>query len=291
VAFAQNGHVRLWFERHGRANDPVVLLLSGAGKQGKDSPDAFCRKLVDRNFSVIRFDQRDTGKSTNFSNAGSDALGVATAMAEGRALKLAYSAGDLAADALAVLDAAKVNRAHLMGRSLGAYVAQHFALDHPATVRSLTLVMAFSRSIGTTTSLERLAQLDAEHFTTVDAFVDRQVATARAIGNPDYFDQAQIRADAALAYKRGVHQGAIARHFTVGLAAPDLRARLAEIKVPTQIIHGRLDKVIPLALGEETAAGIAGAKLAVLDDMAHEGPPQLWDRWISLFAQNAAHGD
>jgi pimeloyl-ACP methyl ester carboxylesterase len=288
MAFAQSGAVRLWFERLGRTRDPSVLLLNGAGKQGTDAPDAFCQMLIDRGFSVIRFDQRDTGKSTNFSGAGSDAVGVAAALADGQSPDLAYSARDLANDALAVLDAAEIERAHLLGRSLGSFVAQLLALDHPQRVQSLTLVMAFSRSIGGTTPPERLAQFDAEHFPNAEAFIARQIATAKALGNPDYFDQARIQSEAGLAFERGVHRGAISRHFAVGLAAPDLRARLSEINAPTQIVHGRLDKVIPLAMAKETASAIPDVCLAVLEDMAHEGPPQLWDRWIRLFVENAA---
>ena len=276
MEFAQNDDVRLWYERLGRDGDPVVLLLNGAGKQGTDSPDALCARLIERGYSVIRFDQRDT-----------DAVGVAAAVAERRSPKLAYTADDLAADALAVLDAAGVERAHLLGRSLGTYVAQLVALGHPHRVLSLTLVMAFSRAIGGSTPPARLAMLDAENFTDADAFVARQVATAQALGNPAYFDEARIRREAGLAFSRGVHRGAIGRHFAVGLAASDIRDRLAAFEMPVGVIHGALDKVIPLALAQETAAAIPNAQLTVLDDMAHEGPPELWDRWIDLFAANA----
>ena len=288
MAWAQNGTVRLWFDRLGEPGDPVVLLLGGAGKQGTDFPDAFCAMLIARGFRVIRFDQRDTGQSTDFAEAGSDAAGVGAAVAEGRTPALAYTAADMTADALAVLDEAGVERAHLFGRSLGSYVAQLVALEQPGRVKSLTLAMAFSRAIGASTPPERLAALDAEQFADGDSFVARQLATARAVGNADYFDEDRITAEAELAWSRGVHRGAIARHFSVGLAAADLRVPLAGIAVPTQVIHGRHDKVVPLALAEETAAAIPDARLAVLDDMAHEGPPQLWERWVELFAENSS---
>lgn len=288
MAFAYNGAVRLWFESLGQTGDPAVLLLNGAGKQATDSPNAFCDMLVERGFRVIRFDQRDTGLSTGFAEAGADAAGVAVAVANGRTPKLAYTSDDMAADALAILDAAGVERAHLVGRSLGSFIAQRFALDHPDRVQSLTLIMAFSRSIGNATPPDRLAQLDTEHFSVAEEFVERQIATARALGNPDYFDEMRIRAEAALAFDRGNYRGAIARHFSVGMAAPDLRPRLSDLVLPTQVIHGRLDKVIRLTLAEETASAIRDARLEILDDMAHEGPPQLWDRWVHLFTDNAA---
>ncbi|HEX8418624.1 MAG TPA: alpha/beta hydrolase [Sphingomonas sp.] len=287
MPFAINGDVRLYYETLGDAADPAVLLLGGAGKQLIDFPDAFCGAIVARGFSVIRFDQRDTGLSTGFAERGSDAVGVAEAIADGRTPDLPYTTADLAADAAAVLDAAGVARAHLFGRSLGAYVAQVVALDQPERVFSLTLVMAFSRAIGTSMPRARLQALDADRFADAAHFADRQVATARAIGNAAYFDEAAIRAAAVHAFERGVPQGSIARHFMLGLAAPDLRGMLGRLSMPVQIIHGALDTIIPLALAEETAAAIPQARLTVLDDMAHEGPPQLWKRWIDLLEANA----
>ncbi|KQS03605.1 hypothetical protein ASG11_04520 [Sphingomonas sp. Leaf357] len=287
MPFATQGDVRLYYEVLGDPAQPAVLLLNGAGKQSVDSPDAFCAAIVARDFSVVRFDQRDTGLSTGFARAGSDAVGVAAAVAAGQEPALAYRIEALATDAFAVLNAAGIHHAHLLGRSLGSYVAQLMALDDPGRVASMTLVMAFSRAIGTGLPLERLQRLDAERFADAKHFANRQVETARALGNPEYFDEPLIRAGAVQAFERGVPEGSIARHFMLGLAAPDLRERLGALTLPVQVIHGRMDKVIPLALAEEAAAAIPNARLAVLDDMAHEGPPQLWDRWIDLLVANA----
>lgn len=287
MAFSERGNVRIFYEVLGDPALPAVLLLNGAGKQSVDSPDAFCQSIINRGFSVIRFDQRDSGLSTNFAHAGSDAVGVAAAVAEGRTPVLPYPVEALADDAFGVLDAAGVDCAHLFGRSLGAYVAQSMVLRHPERVLSLTLAMAFSRAIGTELPRARLERLDSERFTDSAHFAARQVETARALGNPDYFDEAAIRAAALRAYERGVHTGATARHFMIGLAAPDLRDSLKDLHIPVQVIHGPMDKVIPLAFAQETAAAIPGARLTTLDDMAHECPPQLWDRWIDLFHSNA----
>ncbi|HEX8484543.1 alpha/beta hydrolase [Sphingomonas sp.] len=286
MPFAINGDVRLYYETLGNAADPAVLLLGGAGKQLIDFPDAFCDAIVARGFSVIRLDQRDTGLSTGFAERGSDAVGVAEAIADGRTPDLPYTTADLAADVVAVLDAVGIARAHLFGRSLGAYVAQAVALQSRERALSLTLVMTFSRAIGTSVPRARLEALDAERFADAAHFAERQVATARAIGNPAYFNEPAIRAAAIRAFDRGVPEGSIARHFMLGLAAPDLRGVLGRLSMPVQIIHGALDTIIPLTLAEETAAAIPQARLTVLDDMAHEGPPQLWDRWIDLLEAN-----
>ena len=288
MPFAANGAVRLFFETIGPADAPPVLLLNGAGKQAIDAHDGFCALLVARGFRVVRYDQRDTGRSTGFPAAGADASGVAAAIAAGRTPKLVYDAGDLAADAVAVLDAAGIERAHLFARSLGAYVAQVVALRHPERVASLTLAMAFSRSIGATVTPERLHALDSEHFASVDDFIARSLATARAVGNPAYFDAALLTAGAAAAWARGVHPGAAARHFAVGLAAADLRPALAALRLPVEVIGGALDRVVPAALAAETAVAISRATLTMLADMAHEGPPPLWPRWVEKFAASAA---
>ena len=287
MAFAQNGDVRLYYETIGNADAPPVLLLAGAGKQAIDFPDAFCTAIATRGFRVIRFDQRDTGLSTNFADFAPDLPGVAEAVAVGQAPRLAYTIDDLARDALAILDDLNMAQAHLFGRSLGGLAAQLLTLDHPERVLSLTLAMAFSRAIGGSMPAERLVKLDDERFTDADAFAARQFETARALGNPDYFDEALVRDAALAAFARGVPDGSIARHFAVGLTAPDLRPGLAALNLPVQVIHGPLDKVIPLDMARETAAAIPNARLTILDDMAHEGPPQLWDRWIDLFAANA----
>lgn len=287
MAFAANGPVRLWFETLGPDEAPAVLMLNGAGKQAIDAPDGLCALIVERGFRVIRYDQRDTGQSTDFARAGASAAAVGAALADGRTPELAYNADDMAADAIAVLDAAEATRVHLFGRSLGAYIAQHVALLQPRRIRSITLAMAFSRGIGSAVTPERLAQLDAEHFDTADAFVQRTLTAARAVGNPNYYDEGLLTADARRAWDRGVHQGAAARHFAVGLAAEDIRPRLAALNLPVQVIAGALDRVILPALSEESASAFADAWLTLIDDMAHEGPPPLWARWTSLFLANA----
>lgn len=288
MAFARNGALRIYFECLGEDSAPAVLLLNGAGRQCIDFADPFCAAIVDRGFRVIRFDQRDTGFSSDFARHPPDAAGVADAIANGRKPSLPYSIEDLAADAVAVLNTAEADKAHLFGRSLGSLAAQIVALEHPGRVLSLTLAMAMSRAIGGGVPRDRLERLDAEDFADAASFAKRQVESSRLLGNPEYFDEDRTRAEAFQAFGRGVHPGATARHFMVGLAAPDLRERLAALDCPVQVIHGRLDKVIPLALAQETASAIPGARLAILEDMAHEAPPQLWRRWIDLFAANAA---
>ena len=287
MPYAFNGNVRLYYEHFGAPGERSVLLINGAGRQCIDFADSFCQGLADHGFRVIRYDQRDTGLSSSFVDSPPDAVGVADAIAAGRSPSLPYDINALAMDAMAVLDASDVDRSHVLGRSLGGAVAQVMGLERPERILSMTLAIAFSRSIGQGISRQRLRQLDIERFENEADFVAHQSNVARALGNPAYFDPERVHADAVLAFRRGVHAGASSRHFMAGIAMPDLRPRLSMLSMPVQIIHGMLDRIVPLKFAEETAAAIPGAKLAVLDDMAHEAPPPLWGRWIDLFTQNA----
>ena len=287
MSYAQNGSTRIYYEVFGERGAPAVLLLGGAGRQSLDYDDRFCGRLAAAGFRAIRFDSRDTGLSTAFSERPSGLVQVFEAVREGRSPILAYDLADMAEDAVSVLDAEGETSARLFARSLGAAVAQYVALSRPGRVRSLTLVMPFSRSLAPTVTPEGLARLDAEHFADEDAYAGRQTRSAQVLGSPAHLDLALVEADARAAFRRGVHAGATARHFAVGIAAPDMRAHFAKLAVPTLVIHGALDRVIPLAFAEETAAAIPGARLEVLPDMAHDGPPAIRDRWLDLFLEQA----
>jgi pimeloyl-ACP methyl ester carboxylesterase len=288
LSFAENGGVRLYFETFGPGDAPAVLLLNGAGRQCVDFDEGFCALLVAGGYRVIRFDSRDVGLSTAFVGRSAHLAQLNSDLLAGRPPSLIYQLSELADDALAVLDAAGASSAHLIGRSIGGMTAQLMAIRRPDRVKTLTLIMANSRSVAGELSPEYLARLDAETIADEHAFVERQLRSAKAIGSPAYLDLGRLEAEARIAWARGVHDGAIARHFAVGLAAPDLRPQLAQITAPTLVVHGALDPLIPLSFARETAAGISGARLEVFDDMAHDAPPEHWRRWARLFLDHAA---
>jgi pimeloyl-ACP methyl ester carboxylesterase len=281
--FAFNGDTRLYHEVFGRAGSEAILLLGGAGRQSLDYNDPFCERLAAEGFRVIRFDARDTGLSSHFADRPSRLVDVHDAIRAGTAPALVYGLEDLANDAFAVLDSDGVPSAHLFARSLGSGVAQVMALARPERVRTLMLVIAFSRGLADTMTRETLMRIEGEIFTDMDAFVARQVRGAMAVGSPAYFDADRVARDAREAYARGVHAGGTARHFAAGVAAPDMRIRLRALRAPTLIVHGALDRVIPLSYAQETHAAIAGSRLVVMDDMGHDGPPALQQRWLDLF--------
>ncbi len=285
MPYAQNGDVRLYYEVIGdRAAEPI-LMLAGAGRQLLDFDDDFCTAVVAAGYRVIRMDSRDVGLSSAFNGQAPSLLDLYDDVTGGRDVRPAYGVQEMAEDVAAVLDASGDARAHLFGRSLGSLVAQSFALSHPERVLSLTLVMAFSRSLADTMTVESLTRVQNAVVTDEDSFAEAQIRTHKLLGSPDHQNPNAVERTARAAYRRGVHAGASARHFAVGLAAPDLRARLGALDVPTVVMHGALDRIIPLAFARETAEAIPGARLEVFADMAHDAPAAHRDRWLALLLE------
>jgi pimeloyl-ACP methyl ester carboxylesterase len=204
----------------------------------------------------IRVDSRDTGRSAAMAGALPDLHAIKAAALGAGDVKPPYGIADMAADVLAVMDAEGIAAAHFVGRSIGGLVAQQLAVRHPDRVLSLALVMAMSRSMADAVPDAALDRLLAENIPDEGAYVARQLAVAQANGMAEDFDAGRIAEEARIAWRHGIHPGGTARHFAASLAAPDLRAALGGLRVPALILHGRHDKVIPLARAAETAEAI-----------------------------------
>lgn len=280
MGFAGNGPTQLYFEDFGPVTAPAVLLCGGTGRQCIDYDEDFCAALVAAGFRAIRFDSRDTGMSSSFTQRPSNLGAVYRGALAGDRVELAYTLADMAQDALAVLDAAGAERAHFVGRSLGGAVAQMTAISAPDRVLSLSLIMTNSRSIVADIAPATIERVESETLTNADDYVARQVRAAKAHALPQDFDEARIAAEAARAWQRGVHSGAIARHFAVSIGMPDLRAELARVAVPTVVLHGAQDRTIPLGYARETALAIPDANLNVIADMGHDGAPRVRHLWL-----------
>ncbi|MBL0916387.1 MAG: alpha/beta fold hydrolase [Sphingopyxis sp.] len=279
MAFATNGAVRIHYERMAAGDGTPVILLAGAGRPSTDFDYRFCAPIVAAGFVPIRIDSRDTGRSTALVDVMPDLHAIkAAALGEGDA-RPPYDIADMAADVLAVLDAERISAAHFVGRSIGGLGAQQLAIDHPKRVLSLALVMAMSRLMADAIPDAALDRLMAENIPDEEAYVARQLGVAQANGMAEDHDPARIADEARVAWRHGVHRGGTARHFAASLAAPDLRPALGGLGVPALIIHGRHDKVIPLARAEETVKAIPGAAIEVDEAMGHDGPPRLRSAW------------
>ena len=279
--------IRIAFDTAGDAKSTPLLLLHGLGMQLTAWPDAFVDGLVELGFYVIRFDHRDCGLSTKFDRAGTPSLGWSWLKSLLRLpLRPTYRLEDMAGDALGVLSALGIAKAHLVGVSMGGMVAQILAARHPQRVLSLTSIMSSSGRRGlpgpTAAARAALARQPANP-NEVEAIVDATVALWQAIGSPAYpTPEKQLRRRAARALRRCYCPAGVARQMLAVAAAPDRSALLQSISVPTLVIHGACDPLVPPACGADTAARVPGARFELIEGMGHDLPAQLNERLLTL---------
>jgi len=292
--------IRIAFDTAGDAKSAPLLLVHGRGMQLTSWPEEFVEGLVELGFYVIRFDHRDCGLSTKFDRAGKPnlALGWLWRSLRGwltRRLRLparpAYQLDDMAADALGVLSALGIARAHLVGVAMGGMVAQILAARHPQRVLSLTSIMSSSGKRGLPgpgpgvrqALMRRPANPDD-----VDSIIEAAVAVQQAIGSPAYpTPEKQLRRRAARALRRCYCPEGEARQMLAIASAPERSELLRAIAAPTLVIHGAADPLVPLACGADTAAQVPGARLEVIEGMGHDLPLQLNERMLALIDANA----
>lgn len=279
MRIAANG-LQFEYAVDGPADGPVILLIIGLGTQMTRWPTALIDGLVAHGFRVIRFDNRDVGLSSLLDDAGVPSLpDVMAAMLQGGTVPAPYTLSDMAADAVGILDALGIARAHVVGASMGGMIAQIMAARYADRVMSLTSVMSSSGNPALPRASDAvLAFLSAERPDPADqaAVVERAVIGGEMLGSPGYpIDRAVRRAAAIQDYTRNYYPPGISRHTTAIVATGDRRALLRTITVPTLVIHGTDDPLIPIEAGRDTAANIAGSRLIELPGMGHDLPDAL----------------
>jgi pimeloyl-ACP methyl ester carboxylesterase len=279
---------------YGTVGDPTgrpLLLVQGLGAQLTSVEDGLCEELASRGFLVIRYDNRDVGLSTWFDDARPVNLAAVWA---GDHTSLAYTLEDMADDAVAVLDAAGVEAAHVAGISLGGMIAQLLATRHPARVRSLASIMSTtgSRAVGQPSG-DAASVLVAPMPADREAFIEQAVVNTKAIssGTAYPFDAEAVRRGAARGFDRAYHPKGTGRQFAAILAAGDRTETLRGIRVPTLVVHGTEDQVIGVSGGEATAAAIPGARLLRVPGLGHELPPGFWPTLADALVENADRAD
>ncbi len=281
------GELELCYETFGAADAPPLLLVMGLASQMILWDEEFCELLAAEGFWVIRFDNRDSGRSTIMRDAG---VPGRWRLLTRDARSSAYSLDEMAADAVGLLDHLKVAAAHVVGVSMGGMIAQLIAVNHSDRLLSLVSMMSTTgnRRVGRphprlVLRMLRRARLDRE------GYVEDHVETYRAIGSKLFeFEEAHKRARAGRMFDRGIDPAGTTRQMAAIMTARDRTALLAGVRVPTTVIHGEADPLVDLSGGRATAAAIPGAKLIVLAGMGHDLPRELWPRIIAAIAQNAA---
>jgi pimeloyl-ACP methyl ester carboxylesterase len=273
------------------AGEPLLLIM-GLGMQLTGWPEELVKMLVVRGFRVIRMDNRDVGLSQGFDHLGVPNLPLA-ALRHLLHLNVhaPYGIADMAADALGVLDALGVERAHVCGASMGGMIAQHLAAKHPRRLKSLTLMMTTSgaRRLPQARAELRgmlLARPDGSNPAAVVAHLQRLVAQ---IGSPAYPpDPERLRRRLAESVARAWRPAGTARQLAAVVADGDRTPLLRRITAPTRVVHGRDDPLVPLPAGHDLVAEITGAVADIVPGMGHDLPLQLLPHFAAGIAENAA---
>ncbi len=267
----------LHYDTHGDPADPTVLLVMGLGAQMTHWDVGFVEELVGRGFHVVRFDNRDVGLSTKTDAPPPNVLAMVMAALSGQAVTgAAYLLSDMAADAVAVLDHLGVERAHVVGASMGGMIVQTMAIEFPERVASLTSIMSTtgSRDVGQAqgdTLMKLMAPVPDER----DAAIERSVRITEAISGP-LFDEVRSRAIAEFHHDRSFHPVGVAHQMAAIIASGDRTERLRELDVAAVVIHGEVDPLVTISGGEATAEAIPGAELVRFAEMGHDMPEKIW---------------
>jgi pimeloyl-ACP methyl ester carboxylesterase len=279
-ALNANG-INLAYDSFGDEAAEVVLLIAGLGTQMIRWTAPFCQKLVERGYRVIRFDNRDAGCSTHFTQHGTpDFASLASMLMAGQRPDVPYTLDDMVSDAIGLLDALSISRVHVVGRSMGGMIAQMLASEHPARVLSLTSIMSSTGNPALPQAAPDVMALMTRPVPTPVSdeaeFVENSVAFAQRIaGTAHPFDEEAYRALVREEIRRAYVPGGFGRQIAAIAVAGDRRSRLATIRIPTLVIHGTDDPLIPAACGEDTAASIPRAEFMLIDGMGHDLPPPL----------------
>ena len=287
---ARANGIELCYEIFGDASAEPMLLIMGLGAQMIHWDDDFCRQLAGRGFRVIRFDNRDIGKSSKLS--GGKRLGPVELL-KLRFLKIPvaapYQLRDMAEDVTGLMDSLGIKSAHLVGASMGGMIAQEIAISFPARVRSLTSIMSTTGNPkDPPPTREAAAVLMAPPPATKEEYFARYAQTwkvLRAGSFPE--DEARDRSRAELNFERGLNPAGVGRQLRAILASGSRKQRLASVKAPTLVIHGTVDPLVRPAAGMDTAASIPGAKLMLVEGMGHALPIRFWPQIIDAIDKHA----
>ena len=293
MAHAAANGIQIEYETFGDRDAAPLLLVMGLGAQMIMWEEGFCEQLAAEGFFVIRYDNRDTGLSTRFDEAGLPDLGaLMTAVATGQpapAGTAPYSLEDMADDGIGLLDALGIEAAHIVGASMGGMIVQAMAIRHPARVLSLCSIMSTTgdRSVGAPTP-EAIGALLSPPPANREEAMDRGVEAYKVIAGGGFpMDEERVRRRAARAYDRAFYPPGISRQLAAILAAEDRTPALGKVAVPTLVIHGEADPLVTASGGEATARAIPGAELLMIPGMGHDLPEPAWPRIIGAIAANA----
>lgn len=275
VAIA-NG-IEIVYDTFGNPDSPPVLLIMGLGAQMIDWREEFCSLVAEHGYWVIRFDNRDIGKSQKFPDAGMpNIIELVTAIAQGESVEVPYSINDMAADAIGLLDVLKIDQAHVVGLSMGGMISQTMAIQYPERLLTLTSIMSFARYM-LPPSAEAAELLNKSSPDTREEYIEGYIEDSKILNGPEYQpDENLYREHAGRKFDRGIYPPGFARQLAAVLVQEDRREALRSVNTPTLVMHGKSDPLVPVEGGIETAEAIPNANLRLIEGWGHGLPPSIW---------------
>lgn len=276
--------IEIEYETFGRKGDPALLLIMGLGAQLTLWPESLCEGLASQGFFVVRYDNRDVGLSTDFDQWGlPDLMGSFAKLMKGQKVDAPYLLSDMAADAIGLLDALGIDRAHMVGASMGGMIAQVIAATYPQRTRSLVSIMSTSGRMGLPMGKpEAVAMLSAlPEGPAREQLVAHGIKLRSVIGSPGYpTDPATMRTLVERNIDRRYYpQGAARQYLAIMVSGPRVDL-LKTVKVPTLVLHGDDDPLLPVECGRDVASLVPGAKIETFPGWGHDVPEQMVPRLI-----------
>jgi pimeloyl-ACP methyl ester carboxylesterase len=286
-SFCRIGDIELCYETFGNPADPALLLIMGLGTQMLGWDEEFCEDLAGRGFHVVRYDNRDIGRSTILDTYPAPTLGQLLRRDRQAA---AYTLAEMAADGVGLLDHLGIERAHLVGASMGGMIAQTIAARRPDRVLSLTSIMSSTGSrISGQPALRTYRRFLRPVSRDRQRYIDQAADLFHWIGSPGFDrDEATFRDLLGRMYDRGHHPSATSRQLAAILASGNRTPELRGITAPTLVIHGTNDRLIAPSGGRATARAVPGARLLMIEGMGHDLPRGAWPEMLDAIVENAA---
>jgi len=283
------GNIEIEYETFGNPDLKPLLLIAGLGSQLLAWSNDICQQFVERGFFVIRFDNRDIGLSTKLTDAGiPDFMEINTAYARGERPRVPYTLEDMAGDAIGVLDALKIEKAHICGASMGGMIAQIIAYRYSSRVLSLALIMS---TTGNPYLPQGNPEVLAAFFAPVpserESYIEEMVKRDGLIHGEFDYNELLGREYRAKEYDRGYYPEGSIRQLAATAVPGNIQPEIGAIQAPTIVIHGRKDPFYPVEVGTEIATTIPNAKLLIIDGMGHSFPSEIVPRILDAIVENS----
>jgi pimeloyl-ACP methyl ester carboxylesterase len=289
-AVAESNGINLTYDTFGDADASPIVLIMGLAAQMIGWDDDFCTELAARGHRVIRFDNRDIGLSTRLDHLGlPNVVALLHDQVQGKPVSAPYTLSDMAADVVGLLNALDIKSAHVVGASMGGAIAQTLAIEHPQRLRTMTTIMSTSGAPGLPPPRPEALQLLLTPTPTEQAaYYQRYLQTWKVLRGPGFpLDEARDLERAAQTFVRGLNPAGVARQLAAILASGSRGEALRAVRVPTLVIHGDADPLVPVECGIDVAERVPGAKRLIVKGMGHALPIPMWPQIIDAIAAHA----